>query len=106
MANPVRIENIESLRRRQGIEDVELRDEVLGLAVGDLVLLTLLPGTDGCAGETVRVRITAITESMFRGKLLRKPVALGLEELRVGSLIAFTAAHIHSVPKPQPVRGR
>ena len=100
MGNPVRIENIEALRRRQGIEDVELRNEVRELAVGDVVVLTLLPGTDGCAGDSVRVRITSITGSAFRGKLLGKPVSAGLEQLHVGSPVTFTAAHIHSVPKP------
>ena len=74
--------------------------------VGDVVVLTLLSGTDGSAGETVRVQITSIKGSVFRGKLLSKPVCGGLKSLRVGAPLAFSAAHIHSVPKMQPVRVR
>jgi hypothetical protein len=99
MGNPVQIENIEEMRRREGIDDVELRAEVRGLAVGDIVNLTLLPGTGPFAAETLRVRITSITGSAFRGKLVSKPVSAGLEQLRVGAAIVFSAAHIHSVPK-------
>ncbi len=106
MRNPVQIENIEEMRRREGIDDVELRKEVRGLAVGDLVNLTLLPGTGPFAGETVRVRITGITGIAFRGTLVRRPSSAGLEVLRVGSPLAFTAAHIHSVAKKQPVADR
>ena len=106
MANPVQIENIEAMRRQQGIEDVELREVVSRLVVGDVVVLTLLSGTDGSAGETVRVRITSIKGSVFRGKLLSKPFSVGLKPLRVGAPLAFSASHIHSVPKMQPVRVR
>src|SRR5438445_9289227 len=96
MLNPVHIENIQEMRRQEGIDDVELREEVRGLAVGDLVRVTLLPGTGPSAAETLRVQITAITGDTFRGKLVSRPRSAGLEQLGVGSLIVFSAAHIHS----------
>ena len=45
MRNPVEIENIEEMRRREGIDDVELRSEIRDLQVGDSVRLTLMTGT-------------------------------------------------------------
>ena len=45
MRNPVQIENIEEMRRREGIDDVELRSEIRDLQVGDSVRLTLMTGT-------------------------------------------------------------
>src|SRR5438477_584590 len=59
MLHPEQIENIEELRRREGIDDVELREEVRGLGVGDVVMLTFLTGTNSFAGETLPVRITS-----------------------------------------------
>src|SRR5436309_2910036 len=44
MRNSVEIENIEAMRLLEGIDDVELREGIRGLAVGDLVKLTLLAG--------------------------------------------------------------
>jgi hypothetical protein len=102
MRNPVEIENIEAMRRREGIEDVELREEIRGLGVGDLVKLTLLSSTNSSAGETLLVRITRIRGSAFRGELADRPISAGLSGLRIGSPVAFTAAHIHSIPKEQP----
>jgi hypothetical protein len=100
MRNPVEIEDIEDLRRREGIDDAELRETVRGLAGGDLVRLTLLPaGMKGGTGETLLVRITSIRDSVFRGKLVDRPTSPGLSNLEVGSVLVFTATHIHSVPK-------
>jgi hypothetical protein len=99
MRNPVEIEDIEDLRRRQGIEDVELWEEIRGLAVGALVKLTLLTGPTLSSGETLRVRITRIRGGAFRGKLAESPTCPGLANLRTGSPLAFTTAHIHSIPK-------
>jgi len=104
MADSVRIENIEAMRRREGIEDLELREEIRGLEVGDFVMLTLLSGTESFAGETLEVKITSINGYALRGKLVTSPVSLGLAELRVGSSVSFTTAHIHSIPRKQPLK--
>jgi hypothetical protein len=99
MDNSVEIENIEDIRRREGIDDVELRKEIRGLRIGDFVKLTLLTATKSLAGETLLVRITSIKGFAFRGKLADRPTCAGLSGLRVGAPVAFTAAHIHSIPK-------
>jgi len=99
MGNRIEIENIEERRRQVGIDDVVLREDIRGLDVGDLVKLTLLTDTASFAGETVLVRITSIRGPAFRGKLVCKPISIGLSRLGVGSLIAFTAAHIHSLAR-------
>ena len=57
MRNRIAIENIDEMRRRQGIDDVELREAIQTLAVGDLIKLTLLTAH---SFETVLVRVTAI----------------------------------------------
>src|SRR5438445_738788 len=79
----VEIEDIEQRRLRAGIDDVELRSEVRGLHVGDVVKLTFLAGTTSF--ETLAVRITSISGLAFRGKLTDSPVAPALAGLRVGS---------------------
>jgi len=98
----VEIENIEEIRRREGIDDVELRKDIRRLAVGDCVKLSLLTGAT--TFETVVVRITSIRGTAFRGKLAKQPVAKGLAQLRAGSSLSFTADHIHSIPCPPKVR--
>jgi hypothetical protein len=103
MRNLVEIENIEERRRQVGIDDVELREEIRGLVVGDVVKLTLLNGAKSF--ETVPVRITRTRGSAFRGKLASRTTSAGLSQLRVGSPVAFTAGQIHSVanrPAGQP----
>ena len=95
MATTVPLENIEELRREQGIDDVELRMEIRALKAGDFVKLTFLIGA---AFETLLVRITSIRGSAFRGKLVKKPSSRGLAKL-VGAPIEFTTAHIHSLMK-------
>jgi hypothetical protein len=102
MRKPVAIENIDELRRQQGITDWELYEEIQGLQVGDHIKLTLLTGTTPVASETVRVRITRIRDRLFRGRLVQRPTAAGLSQLQEGSFLNFTAAHIHSIPKGQP----
>jgi hypothetical protein len=94
----VEIENIEEMRLREGIDDVELRQEIGRLRVGDLVNLTLL-SKEKSAGENGLVRITSIRGAAFRGKLVKRPTSPGLSGVQAGALIAFTAAHIHSVPR-------
>src|SRR5689334_17596609 len=105
MWDDVQIENIEAMRLREGIDDVELREDVRALAVGDLVRLTFVPRDKSFAGETLVVRITAVSGASFRGKLAGRPASKGLSELRVGAPLAFTAAHIHSLPKGRPAHG-
>jgi hypothetical protein len=97
MTDTVLIENIEAMRRQQGIDDVELHDEIRGLVVGDVVWLTLLAGER--AAETVPVRITAIAGPHFRGKLTARPTSTALATLRPGAALEFTADHIHSLQK-------
>jgi hypothetical protein len=99
MGKHVQIENIEEMRRRVGIDDVELRHAIRGLRVGDLVKLTLLTGTTPPGAQTRLVRVTRITGSEFRGRLLDGRACPGRSGLRAGSRLAFTAAHIHSLPK-------
>ena len=66
----VEIENIEEMRCRQGIDDVELREAIRGLRVGDVVRLTFLAGAGSSAGETLSVRVTSI-----RGNASGRPFA-------------------------------
>jgi len=44
MEQIVRIQDIEAMRRREGIDDVELRQEIPALGVRDFVHVTLLTG--------------------------------------------------------------
>lgn len=101
MGKHLEIENIEEMRRQVGIDDVELREAVRRLRVGDYVNLTLLTGTHSAAGKTVRVRITHTEGASFRGRLVGRPPYPGPPGLGAGTRLTFTAAHIHSVPKGQ-----
>src|SRR5947209_20416805 len=89
MVNPAVIENIEAMRRQEGIDDVQLREEVRGLKVGDLVKLTLLTDAKSSTSETLAVRITSVRGRIFHGELAGKPTSAGLSTLRVGPLPAF-----------------
>jgi hypothetical protein len=102
MRRAVEIEDIEALRLQEGIDDVELREDIRGLGRGDFVKLTVLLDGKPPAGETVLVRITHVRGRDFRGTLVRGPVAAGRSRLRAGSRVAFTADHIHSLPKGRP----
>jgi len=99
---PVEIENIEELRHQAGIFDVELESDIRALAIGDFVKVTLLTGTRPFGAETVLVQITDIRRYAFLGELAQRPTSFGLSKLSAGSALAFTAAHIHSIPKRQP----
>ena len=103
MRRRVEIQNIEDMRRREGIEDVELREQIRGLRVGAFVRITLVAGA---AGETVLVRITSIRGDSFRGRLASSPTSAGLSGLRVGLALAFTGSHIHSLPTERATRER
>jgi hypothetical protein len=87
------------MRRRAGIDDVELAEAIRGLRKGDLVRLTLLTGTGSSAGELVSVRIVSIRPAGFEGTLIQRPDSHSLTHLRVGSRVRFTMDHIHSVSK-------
>lgn len=95
MKHIVEIENIEEMRRQEGIDDDELRVEIRGLKVGDFARLTFVTATK--TFETVLVRITSFHGSAFRGKLLKRPTTLGLRHVAAGASIEFTTAHIHSL---------
>src|SRR5581483_5049135 len=69
MSKRVEFENIEELRRRAGIEDVELREAIRGLRVGDFVRITPLTGGRSSPGHTLLARITRIESDGFRGKV-------------------------------------
>jgi hypothetical protein len=105
MQNPIEIENIEALRRQQGIDDVELHQEIRGLRVGNIVKLTVSTGTP-FPGQALLVRITRIHGLAFRGKVVQGPSNAGLGSLRVGAVLAFTADQIHSIPRLQPCRSK
>ncbi len=97
MRHLVEIENIEEMRLREGIDDVELREKIRGLKIGDFVRLTVLTGATSPAGETLLVKITSIRRDAFRGELAERPASARRSKLRLGSPVAFTTAHIHSL---------
>jgi len=97
MQATIEIENIEEMRRVEGIEDDELRIEIRDLRVGHLIKLTLLVGHS--TAETLLVKITRIRGLAFRGKLTSKPLSRSLSELDIGHALVFSSAHIHSIPK-------
>jgi hypothetical protein len=99
MQHPVEVENIEEMRRREGIDDAQLREAIRGLRVGDRVNLTLLTGRELGGGETLVVRITRIRGSAFRGQLAKSPSSKALSHLQAGSPVTFRRDHIHSIPK-------
>jgi hypothetical protein len=105
MRNLIEIENIDEMRRREGIDDVELREDIRGLHVGDSVRLTFFAVAKPFARETLSIRITSIRGKAFRGKLADKPASSGLSGLRIGAAVTFTRDHIHSVLKEQSSHG-
>lgn len=98
MPATVEIENIEQMRRERDIDDVELHLAIRDLRVGDVVRLTLRVVTDPGNGETLPVRITRIRGAAYRGVLAAKPTSSALDSLKVGTPLAFTAEHVHSLP--------
>lgn len=101
MQNPAEIEDIEEMRRQEGIDDVELRHAIRRLRVGDFVKVTFLTGTTSLGHETLSVRITSMQGGVFRGKL----ASTGRSKLQYGSPVVFTTAHIHSLPRREPAHG-
>lgn len=105
MPNPVMIENIEAMRRREGIDDIDLRRAVRALEIGDFVRLTLLTDERESAGETVMVRVTGIRGTSYQGTLADRPTVRGLSNLPIGLPLVFAMAHIHSIPKARAAHG-
>ena len=105
MPDTVEIEDIDSLRRQSGVDDVELRDEIRGLHAGDLVKITFRSSAKPSAPETLPVRITSVRGERFRGALARQPASAALAGLAVGEPVAFTACHIHSILRRGGPRG-
>jgi hypothetical protein len=97
----LRIEEIDALRRQNGIDDVELRQEIAGLRVGDEVRLTFLAGPGLPAPQTLRARITHIGDGGFCGRLVDAPAGRAPPALRRGAAVSFTAGQIHSVVPPR-----
>lgn len=101
MSKPIKLEDIEALRRKKGIEDVELSEQIRALGIGDRVHLTFLTEVKSPTAETLPVRITSQNGQTFRGKLEAGPASGALPDLKAGRLITFSAGHIHSIPKEQ-----
>ena len=96
----IAIENIDELRRCNGIDDIELHEAIDRLRVGDHVFLTFLSRTNQRTSLPVRIR--RIRAGRFRGRLaapIARPEWLGL---RANAFVAFTAGQIHSIARPQP----
>ena len=104
MLAAIQIENIDELRRREGIDDVELHEDIGRLRVGDHVRLTFLSGAT--LRETVSVRITRIRAGQFRGRLVSRVARPELFGLRPDALVNFAAEQIHSIARPQPTPSR
>jgi len=100
----IEIENIDELRQREGIDDVELHEDIGRLRVGDHVRLTFLAGAT--LRETLPVRITRIRAGQFRGRLVGPVARPELLGLRPDALVSFNAGQIHSIAKPQPTSSR
>lgn len=98
----IAIENIEEMRRREGIDDQELHDEIGRLNIGDLVRLTLRVSRH--AAETVVYRITSKNKADFRGECASLPLDARLQRLTNGQTLCFSANHIHSVCQRGAIR--
>ena len=97
MSQRVQFENIEEMRRSAGIDDVELREAIRRLQVGDSVKLTLSV-SGSFPGEPVIIRITSIKGNVFRGKLVQVSRAARRVNVTPQSVLTFSSEHIHSIP--------
>ena len=77
------IEDIQQLRWKERIEDLELRAAISHLRIGDSVKLAFRPNKASFAGETLLIRITSIRGTAFRGKPAAKPALIGLSTGRI-----------------------
>src|SRR5262249_35008985 len=100
MQYAIEIEDIEEMRRAAGIDDAELRRDIRGLRVGDMVKLTFSAGPR--AFESLCVRLTSIRGLAFRGKVATDPVCRALSQLHNGSPVKFASNHIHSLQRKEP----
>ena len=94
------IENIDEARKREGIDDVVLRNEIIRLKAGDHVRLSV--SSDGRQFEMLSVRITSLKGTAIRGKLLENPRSRSLGTLVVGSAMKFAAGQVHSIVDGKP----
>ncbi len=102
MWHGVEIENIEEMRRQAGIDDIELREDIRQLQVGDCVKLTFMTDSDRLRSETLLVLITNINGDNYQGKLAETPKLLGTAKVQEGSVVKFKKDHIHSIAKRSP----
>ena len=93
--NTITMENIDEMRRCEGIDDDELRAAIGRLRVGDHIRFTFLTGLS--FQETLLVRITRIQGRQFHGRLAHLPARPHRFPLQADAHIAFTAAQIHSI---------
>lgn len=100
MRHALQLQDIEEMRRENGIEDVELRRGIRALRVGDCIKVSLI--TSAPSFETVQVRITSIRGSKFRGKLAKNKDHSRPSKHAPALTVAFTTAHIHSIVKREP----
>ena len=99
MRQALQLQDIEELRRENGIDDVELRLAIRALRVGDYIKLSLL--TSARSFETVEVRITSIRGSSFRGRLSQSKTPARRSNHAPALAVAFTTAHIHSIVREE-----
>jgi hypothetical protein len=59
----------------------------------------MLTRAKASTGETLLVKITSIRRDAFRGELADSPSSACRLKLRLGSPVAFTTGHLHSLPK-------
>lgn len=105
MSNRICIEDIETMRREAGIDDVDLRNAVRRIQPGDFVNLTFRAGIG--SPETLVVRVTTVNSAKYEGELAQAPTVNSLLSMRIGSPMSFAATHIHSmaVGPPRTSRG-
>lgn len=98
----IEIENIECMRLREGINDLELRQDIRGLRIGHCVKLTLVSGDRPLEGETVTVRITVHSRRIVPGQAGKAAGVRCLQGPGGAAPLTFSTAHIHSILKARP----
>ena len=96
----VELENIEEMRRRRGITDDKLRDEIPPLRSATRSGSPWRRAPKPSREKPCTCDITTIKGQSFQGELTKKPSSARGSKLRVRSRVTFTAAHIHSVDSP------
>jgi hypothetical protein len=95
MSKAMVLENIEEMRRRQGIVDAELGADIGRLRPGDCVRISF--EISNHAYETLTVQLTSLRGDVLRGRLVKSPKSPSLKAFMAGSLIKFGPEHIHSI---------